>query len=153
MTVQPAAFDASRADHPRTTRFALAALDRDRLADAGAHADLARTTRASAAAHETGAASESPERPRSHAAPLTAADADALRAKVDAAIAPLRSAASARRGGAANEGEREQVVRVSIGRIRIEAPPPASAPARQPFARPRPKLTIDEYARRRGGAP
>ncbi len=53
--------------------------------------------------------------------------------------------------GAASEGE--QIVRVSIGRIRVEAPAAPAAPSRPVFARPRPRLSIDEYARRRGGAP
>lgn len=71
-------------------------------------------------------------------------------------IAPARTATASPlnpSGASADEREREQIVRVNIGRIRVEAPASSTQPAKAPFQRPRPRLSIDEYARRRGGAP
>jgi hypothetical protein len=46
--------------------------------------------------------------------------------------------------------EAEQTLRITIGRIRVEAPASPSAPSRTPPARPKPHISLAEYSRQRG---
>jgi len=77
-----------------------------------------------------------------------------LDARTDASV--IRPAATASGADGYRDrarGEDEQVVNVTIGRIRVDAPAPSSAPKRPAFVRPKPSTTLAEYTRRRGGEP
>lgn len=90
-----------------------------------------------------------------HNQPQTAGDgsahfAPAATAKPAGAITPLVAAITGTPRHAGGDDDAPPTIRVSIGRIRIEGPAPASAKAAR-FHRPAPTLTLANYAQRRNG--